>query len=221
MQVLVDVDEEFVCYRYVNLDTNQEVPIIPKSGIIVNRDPPVANLPPSSDTEMPSLEVADTLQQRAEEENEIFNALKDVDMEYQQLSNSSTNTNTQPASNTQQSEITSNVTTNEHYINFKPAAGITSTTQTNTPGVDATIQIITTNTTEASTIEDPATETSNDDEVLLIKRPIYKRRHFKQLFIKGDNVVYVCADLSSSTTTTGSGSFLAHCKSKYPGLMYH
>lgn len=53
--------------------------------------------------------------------------------------------------------------------------------------------------------------TETDD--MLHKKPFYKRRHFNQLFIKGDNVVYVCEALRGSTP-----DFYLQCKNKYPDL---
>jgi hypothetical protein len=283
----VDVDEEFVCYRYVNLDTNQEVALIPKSGIIVNRDPPVTEAQLNTDADMLDseaasvldleaanvldLEAAVTLQQRSEEESEISNALKDIDMEYEQSSTKyKLSTNDQKETNTglktegeikteHTTEITAEITTmyatntpNTTEINTikdtnatveistilgtntETNANTIITTETNTiPETNATktntmigtietIETIATNTNEISTTEPQITETQtaetrNDDEVFLVKKPFYKTRHFKQLFIKGDNVVYVCEDLPISARE----NFRTHCKSKYSDLMYN
>lgn len=242
-KVLADVDEEFVCYRYVNLATNEEISIIPKSGIIVDRDPPKTTEEPDLDMEMLDLESTSTLQQRTSEEDEISDALKDVDEEFQQITK--TKTKTELTAMTNQMETNTNPTTDEQITKTEPAettipniatetnsTNVTKdinttninltdiytsniTTETNSTNITNTAEINKTNAKTITEKEAKAEEMTNDGEILLAKKPFYKRRHFNQLFVKGDNVVYVCEDLPIT-----SRNFREQCKSKYTELLY-
>jgi len=55
-------------------------------------------------------------------------------------------------------------------------------------------------------------------EPRLTKQPFFKRRHFHQLFIKGDNVVCICKDPFPPLLAS---SFYLQCKNKYVELKYH
>lgn len=66
---------------------------------------------------------------------------------------------------------------------------------------------------EVTKPSDPGEKRMTETDDILRKKPFYKRRHFNQLFIKGDNVVYVCEALRGSTP-----DFYLQCKNKYPDL---
>lgn len=176
-----DVDEEFICFRFVNPETNQELKNIPKSStIIIKPDASIHDGEEEGQEEdiISSLET-NSIQPNIEAD-EISNALMDVDNEINPTSSISL--------------IKSSVSTT--------STSTTSITATSLPSPNTETKI------------DNTTKIITDDNKPMIKKPFYKRRHFKQLFIKGDNVVYVCED------SPHTFNFFAQCKNKYEDLKY-